>query len=139
MPVSIRFGFTELDQLVSEVLVRCRSPLRTPNPVSIVVVAHAQTFLLDQLVHRVPGEKADAQPVPLRGIADLVHADSAAGAADVAHDDAANALEVFRQVARSQARIDVGRASGGVVDDHGDDPPGELLGESGVAEGKQGG
>ena len=102
-----------------------------------VVVAHVKDGVLDQLVDRVPGEIAHVQPVPLGGLAELVHADDAAGAADVAHDDAANALEVLRQVARDDPRLDVGRASGGVVHDHGDDPPGELLGVSRVAQDEQ--
>ena len=39
-----------------------------------------------------------------------------------------------RQVARGDARLDVGRASSGIVHDYGDNPPGELLSKRGVSD-----
>ena len=76
-------------------------------------------------------------PPARKGLAELIHPDSSACPADVADHHAADALNVLRQMLGNDARLDVRRAACGVIDDHGDDLPGELLGKSGVAQGKQ--
>ncbi len=83
-----------------------------------VRVVDAQRRVADDLRDDVEREEADGLPVG-RGLGKLVGADDAAGAGDVLDDDGRLARNMLGQVLGDDAALDVRRATGGVVDDHG--------------------
>jgi hypothetical protein len=92
-----------------------------------VVELSPQVGMLQELVHRVPGEEPDVELVLVGDIGELVHADQAAGASNVSHDDTAGAFQEARQMLCKDARLQVGGAARREIDDHVDLAAGKLL------------
>src|SRR5262249_53451761 len=66
------------------------------------------------------GEIAEMRAVPGRDLAQISGADQTAGAVQVLHHHVRMAVDVLDQVFGEQAALDVGRAAGSEVDQHGE-------------------
>ena len=79
----------------------------------------AEAFRLGRVTARPSRRDSPARCRPRRDLAEVAGAVEAAGAVHVLHDDVRLALDVLGDVPREQPALDVGRAAGREVDQHG--------------------
>ena len=100
-------------------------------------IVDAKRRISQELRNHIDREKTDGFAVG-HGLGELIGADHAAGAAHVLDDDGGLARNVRGQMLGDDAPLDIGRAAGRVVDDHGDGLALVELGTRGVCEDRGG-